>query len=434
MRACIVVSPARLAALLLLAVWLPQIARAASPITITVNDHTLNAVAYRSGNRVMVPMRAIFEALRARVSYDERTRFVSASTAAHRLVLSIGTGVAEVDGVPVKIDAPARIVADRTYVPLRFVAQALGAQVGYDNGMSLVAVYTAAAVYANVATSHLVPVIAQQNPLPNSRVDRAYPIISARIIRRSGAPIDSGSVHLYLDGSEVTSYASFNGDTLTYIPQRRFNQGWHDVFLEGVDENGASFSSSWSFYSLFSYDQGFTTSYSGFDFYPSGGTIFYPGDWMHFVLLAPPGGSAYLQLCSLGSYPFISEPSSSYYYVTIPAPLGYVISNCNARAYYMNPGGVARLVPMSRSISVLTKANYVTPVLPLDARPGPIYRHVQHAVESRALPKPSRRTVMPPGLIGPPPTILPPHTVASPRATPRRTLLPSPRPRTTPHA
>ena len=432
MRAPIVIWSAALVTMVLLVGALTSQRATASPVAVTVNDRQLNVTAFTSGNRTMVPMRAIFEALGSTLLYDARRRLVRASTGGHILALPIGEHLARVDGAVVRIDVPARIVADRTYVPLRFVAQALGATVGYDRGAHLVGVYTRGGYGAATASARvpdpsvkappLVPVVVQQNPVPNSRVFRSYPIISARIVRRSGAAVDSGAVHLYLDGSDVTSYASFNGDTLTYVPQQHFNQGWHDVFLEGVDANGQSFSSSWNFDSVFSYDEGFTTSDSGFNFYPSGGTVYYPGDWMHFVLLAPPGGSAYLNLCGLGRYPFVRSGFSPYYYVTMPAPPGLVITNCNLGAYYTGSGGLVTLVPASQPISVLTGANYVTPTLPAGAHPGPIYRYTRPvyripAVGPRALPITPMHTVATPQAIVPSHVIVAPRVLNKPRAT-----------------
>ncbi|MHB1043677.1 MAG: copper amine oxidase N-terminal domain-containing protein, partial [Eubacteriales bacterium] len=46
--------------------------------------------------------------------------------------LQIGSNAAFKNEVQVMLDVPPRIVNDRTLVPLRFVSEALGAQVGWD--------------------------------------------------------------------------------------------------------------------------------------------------------------------------------------------------------------------------------------------------------------------------------------------------------------
>lgn len=107
-------------------------------IRVAVNDRVLPVAPIEERGRVLVPMRAIFEALGARVSYDAATGAIDAAASAHRIHLVIGSPQATVDGRIVPLDVPARTVADRAYVPLRFVSTALGAQVGYDARTQLV--------------------------------------------------------------------------------------------------------------------------------------------------------------------------------------------------------------------------------------------------------------------------------------------------------
>ena len=49
--------------------------------------------------------------------------------------LTIDSAEADISGVKVPLDAPAYIADDRTMVPLRFIAEAFDANVGYDNGV-----------------------------------------------------------------------------------------------------------------------------------------------------------------------------------------------------------------------------------------------------------------------------------------------------------
>ncbi len=83
-------------------------------------------------DRTLVPMRAIFEALGAELEWNGVTRAVTATRGDRVIELTIGQMTARVNGEPVDLEVPAQIVADRTFVPLRFVAQALGAEVGWD--------------------------------------------------------------------------------------------------------------------------------------------------------------------------------------------------------------------------------------------------------------------------------------------------------------
>jgi hypothetical protein len=88
--------------------------------------------------RVLVPMRAVFSALGAQVDY--RDGVITASRGSQVVTLRPGSNQARVNQQPVTLEAPARLAAGTTYVPLRFVAQALGEQVAWNATDRLVTV------------------------------------------------------------------------------------------------------------------------------------------------------------------------------------------------------------------------------------------------------------------------------------------------------
>lgn len=83
-------------------------------------------------DRTLVPLRAIFEALDAEVSWDGETRTVSAAKADRTVSLTIDDINATVNGEATVLDVPAKIINDRTMVPVRFIAQSFGANVDWD--------------------------------------------------------------------------------------------------------------------------------------------------------------------------------------------------------------------------------------------------------------------------------------------------------------
>jgi hypothetical protein len=91
--------------------------------------------------RVMVPMRAIFEALGAQVTWDATSGSVYASSGSNEIKLEIG-GQAFINGTPATLDVPAEIVDGRTLVPLRFVSEAMGATVNWDDATQTVTIIT----------------------------------------------------------------------------------------------------------------------------------------------------------------------------------------------------------------------------------------------------------------------------------------------------
>lgn len=82
--------------------------------------------------RTLVPLRAIFEALGAKLDWDATTRTATATKGIRRVVLPVDTSGARVGQRRIKLDVPPQIINGRTLVPLRFVSEALGAKVSYD--------------------------------------------------------------------------------------------------------------------------------------------------------------------------------------------------------------------------------------------------------------------------------------------------------------
>ncbi len=82
--------------------------------------------------RTMLPIRFIAEALGATVEWNEETQTVTIMKDGVRVEILISADYAYINGKKVNLDAPAFIQNGRTYLPLRFVAEALGADVNWD--------------------------------------------------------------------------------------------------------------------------------------------------------------------------------------------------------------------------------------------------------------------------------------------------------------
>lgn len=91
-------------------------------------------------SRTMVPMRKIFELLNANVEWEASTRTVSATKGDISIKLQIDNEIAEItrNGKTEKttLDSKPVIVNNRTLVPLRFISESLGKQVGWDSANS----------------------------------------------------------------------------------------------------------------------------------------------------------------------------------------------------------------------------------------------------------------------------------------------------------
>lgn len=84
--------------------------------------------------RTFVPIRFISEAFGAQVEWDNETRTVRIflEKTNTRVTLQINNTIARVNERIVTLDAPPTIIQGRTLVPIRFIAEAFGAQVDWD--------------------------------------------------------------------------------------------------------------------------------------------------------------------------------------------------------------------------------------------------------------------------------------------------------------
>ncbi len=83
-------------------------------------------------DRTMLPARFVAENLGAKVEWNAAKRQATITGNGVTIVLTIDSTTATVNGKAVTLDSPAFIQNDRTYTPVRFIAEALGAQVEWN--------------------------------------------------------------------------------------------------------------------------------------------------------------------------------------------------------------------------------------------------------------------------------------------------------------
>ncbi len=103
-------------------------------------DTTLDVPAQIIGERTMVPLRAIFEALGASVDWDGATQTVTSVKGDITVTLKIGENAIYKNGVATELDVPGQIVDDRTLVPARAIAESFDSEVGWDGATQTVTI------------------------------------------------------------------------------------------------------------------------------------------------------------------------------------------------------------------------------------------------------------------------------------------------------
>ncbi len=117
---------------LLFALCLPVFADTGIKVVVDNIELTFDVPPVNQNGRLLVPVRAIFEALGAEVDWDKETQTVTAVKGETEVKLIVG-GAAVKNGIPVTIDVPASNISGRVLVPLRFVSEALGAEVSWSD-------------------------------------------------------------------------------------------------------------------------------------------------------------------------------------------------------------------------------------------------------------------------------------------------------------
>lgn len=136
-----VLSTSALAAVLLTSIVHP--AAAAAAIKVTVDNVAVafpDAKPYTESSRVLIPVRFVSKALGGTVDYKNKTVYITQD--GKKISMKVNGTKVTVGGKTVTLDVPARVKQNRTYVPLRFVSEALGASVDWNQAKRLVSITT----------------------------------------------------------------------------------------------------------------------------------------------------------------------------------------------------------------------------------------------------------------------------------------------------
>jgi len=83
-------------------------------------------------SRILVPLRAIFEAMGASVKWNEDTQTVTAEKDGTKVSMQIGSNKMVKNGETITLDVPPQLINNRTLVPVRAIAESFGAKVDWD--------------------------------------------------------------------------------------------------------------------------------------------------------------------------------------------------------------------------------------------------------------------------------------------------------------
>jgi len=188
--------------------------------------------------RAFVPLRGVFQQLGASVVYANGV--INAQGNGRSVHLTIGSTQASVNGTPVAMDVAPFLIGARTLVPLRFVAQALGATVNWNQSNNTVYIQGQGGGGGGSPPATGFGFVTHS----------PYPVaftVSPPIRATFNQPVNRDSLQVSIDGNNVTQYVYANPNGFDVTPNFALNPGNHTVTVTGTTQAGQPFSRSWAF-------------------------------------------------------------------------------------------------------------------------------------------------------------------------------------------
>lgn len=176
-------------------------------VNIVINNQTLakEPPPLKVAGQVMLPLRSVFNALGAEVRYENKV--ITATRGSKEVIMSPDVKQAVIDGQEIEMAVPPMIFEGSTYVPLRFVAQALGDSVAFDTA------------------TNTITVAPPEDPIdvPPDRISILKDRLKQLVIGNQGAILKvrdiSGSSEVYYRGLDDRDTAPYDGEDHTQILQ-----------------------------------------------------------------------------------------------------------------------------------------------------------------------------------------------------------------------
>ena len=106
-----------------------------------VDKENLSVMPIIKNDRTLVPIRFVAESIGAKVNWDNHTQTATIISNADEIKITINSDYMYVNNQRIKLDVPAQIIQDRTLIPLRAVSESLDKNIFYHNGFILVSDY-----------------------------------------------------------------------------------------------------------------------------------------------------------------------------------------------------------------------------------------------------------------------------------------------------
>lgn len=195
----------------------PKTAQAEINVLVYGNKLVMDTQPVIIEGRILVPLRAIFEALGAEVNWDNATQTVTATKDSTTIIAKISSAQINVNNEIKTLDVPAQIINNRTLVPVRFISESLGAKVDWDEVSKTVVITDEQTPVENLTNLSIPEVTLSKNQgsmQGKNIVNNGYVTQQGDWIYFSNASDKSKLYKIRTDGSERTC---LNKDGSKYI-------------------------------------------------------------------------------------------------------------------------------------------------------------------------------------------------------------------------
>ncbi|MBD2844275.1 trypsin-like peptidase domain-containing protein [Paenibacillus sp. IB182496] len=212
---------------------------AQSAITVYLDEEplALDPAPVLRANTTLVPMRPIFEALGAGITWVQQTQTVIAGKDGRIISIKVGAGQAVVDGQSVELVTPAILIDGATMVPLRFVATVLGAEVRFAKESGEVHITSADAQWEEEYGEWEAPMALTASDIVAYNDDKVVMIETDRA-QGSGVVIDEDLIltnyHVMADAASGTVYL-WDGTAIEIAGITAYNEATDIAFVRTAE-------------------------------------------------------------------------------------------------------------------------------------------------------------------------------------------------------
>jgi len=259
--------PALLGATLLAILICVSPAASAPSITLDGNPLVFDVPPVTENSRTLVPIRAVFEAMGAALTWDQNTLTATADKNGTVVAITVDSATPTINGVGKVIDVPAIAVNGRIMAPLRFVAEAFGGTVIWNQSLQIISIYSNPInLPSGISSNNYVPsghsfltadgfevtfnnlirgekawtTIAANNPLlPSPEPDMEFVIVSCTVrnVNTPDQPETVSDIDFKLVGSSGRTFQTF--DRLVQFPVTGPDRELRGILSHGEETAGS---------------------------------------------------------------------------------------------------------------------------------------------------------------------------------------------------